>query len=88
MEIWSSLLISDGLQFGYKKGASTTQATWLVQEVIQHYLRNSSHPIIAVLDCSKAFDLARWENMFQRLLSRLPAIVVRAILYNYENQYA
>ena len=88
MEIWGSLLISDGLQFGYKKGASTTQATWLVQEVIQHYLRNGSHPIIAVLDCSKAFDLARWDKMFQRLLSRLPAIVVRVILYSYENQFA
>ena len=69
LEIWGSLLTSDGLQFGYKKGASTTQATWLVQEVIQHYLRNGSHPIIAVLDCSRPFDLARWDKMFQRLLS-------------------
>ena len=64
MEIWGSLLISDGLQFGYKKGASTTQATWLVQEVIQHYLRNGSHSIMAVLDCSKAFNLGRWDKMF------------------------
>ena len=69
LEIWGSLLTSDGLQFGCKKGASTTQATWLVQEVIQHYLRNGSHPIIAVLDCSRPFDLARWDKMFQRLLS-------------------
>ena len=36
LELWGALLQSDGLQFGYKKGASTTQCTWLVQEVIQH----------------------------------------------------
>ena len=88
LEVWGSLLASDGLQFGYKKGASTTQATWLVQEVVQHYLRNGSHPIIAVLDCSRAFALARWDQMFQRLLARLPAIIVRVIMYSYENQYA
>ena len=88
LEVWGSLLQSDGLQFGYKKGASTTQCTWLVQEVVQHYLRAGSHPIIAVLDNSKAFDLALWDKLFQRLLERLPAIVVRVLLYSYENQYA
>ena len=55
---------------------------------MQHYLRNGSNPIIAVLDCSRAFDLARWDRLFERLLARLPAIVVRVLLYAYENQYA
>ena len=72
LELWGNLLQSDGLQFGYKRGASTTQCTWLVQEVVQHYLRAGSNPIIAVLDCSRAFDLA---------------ILVRVLLYSYENQY-
>ena len=88
LELWGHLLSSDGLQFGYKKGASTTQATWLVQEVVQHYLRTGGHPIIAVLDCSRAFDLARWDKLFGRLAARLPAIIVRVVLYSYEHQYA
>ena len=88
LELWGGLLRSDGLQFGYKRGASTTQCTWLVQEVVQHYLRSGSHPIIAVLDCSRAFAKAKWDLLFQRLLTRLPAIVVRVLLYSYENQYA
>jgi hypothetical protein len=88
LELWGGLLQSDGLQFGYKRGASTTQCTWLVQEVVQHYLRSGCHPVIAVLDCSRAFALARWDELFERLLARLPAIVVRVLLYSYENQYA
>ena len=59
-----------------------------MQEVIQHYLRSGIQPIIAVLDNSKAFDLARWDKLFQRLLAKLPAIVVRVLLYSYENQTA
>ena len=81
LELWGNLLQSDGLQFGYKCGASTTQCTWLVQEVVQHYMRAGSSPIIAVLDCSRAFDLAKWNKLFQRLLDRLPAILVRLLLY-------
>ena len=88
LELWGNLLHSDGLQFGYKKGASTTQATWLVQEVVQHYLRNGCNPIVGVLDCSQAFDLARWDQLFERLLARLPAIVVRVLIYSYQNQHA
>ena len=35
LENWGSLLQSDSLQFGYKRGASITKCTWLVQEVVQ-----------------------------------------------------
>ena len=43
---------------------------------------------IAVLDCSRAFALAKWEALFERLLARLPAIVVRVLLYSYANRHA
>ena len=36
--IWGDILSSDSLQFGYKAGTSTTQCSWLVQEVVGHYL--------------------------------------------------
>ena len=59
--IWGDKLHSDSLQFGFKRKCSTGTATWLVQEVMQHYLRQGSKPVAVVLDCSKAFDLAKFD---------------------------
>ena len=87
--IWGSLLESDSLQFGFKANTSTTQCSWLVQEVIGYYLKNGSHPIITVLDCSKAFDTCKFSILFGRLLEKgVPAVVVRTFMYIYEQQYA
>ena len=38
LKVWGENLGSDSLQFGFKKHCSTTTASWLVQEVVQHYL--------------------------------------------------
>ena len=87
--VWGHLLSSDSLQFGFKKKTSTTQCSWLVTEVVQHYLRNGSHPIVAVLDCSKAFDTCKFGTLFAKLLEKgVPPIVVRAMMTAYEDQYA
>ena len=40
------------------------------------------------MDCSKAFDLARFDLLFSRLLDRIPAIVVRALSFCYKEQLA
>ena len=56
--LWGDQLQSDSLQFGFKKQCGTDTATWLVQEVIQHYLNQGSKPIAIILDCTNAFDLA------------------------------
>ena len=87
--VWGSLLGTDSLQFGFKAETSTTQCSWLVQEVIGHYLRNGSHPIMSVLDCSKAFDTCRFSTMFSKLLDTgMPAVVVRAFMFMYQKQHA
>ena len=87
--LWGHLLYTDPLQFGYKEGTSTTQCSWLVQEVVNHFLRMGSHPIITLLDCSKAFDTCKFSILFSRLLDRgMPAIIVRVIIFVYEEQYA
>ena len=75
--LWGDKLYSDSLQFGFKKKCGTGTATWLVQEVLQHYLRKGSKPIAVILDCSKAFDMAKFSILFGRLLERIPALVVR-----------
>ena len=68
--LWGHLLCTDSLQFGYKVGTSTTQCSWLVQEVANYFLRNGTNPIITLLDCSKAFDTCQFSTLFQRLLDR------------------
>ena len=88
VHVWGSELSSDSLQFGFKQKCSTGTATWLVQEVLQHYLRQGSKPVMIVLDCTKAFDLARFDLLFNRLLERLPAVVVRVLMYSYTEQLA
>ena len=87
--VWGDQLHTDTLQFGFKKRCSTSTATWLVQEVLQTFLRQGSRPVAVVLDCTKAFDLARFDILFGRLLDRsVPAIVVRALAFSYSEQLA
>ena len=87
--LWGHLLCTDTLQLGYEVGTSTTQCSWLVQEVANHFLRMGSHPILTFLDCSKVFDTCQFSTLFTRLLeSGMPAIIVRVIIFVYEEQYA
>ena len=87
--IWGHLLITDTLQFGFKADTSTTQCTWLVQEVIGHYLRNGSHPIVTVLDCSKAFDSCKFSSLFEKLIQTgLPLVIIRTLINMHQDQYA
>ena len=44
--LWGHLLKSETLQFGYKVGTGTTQCSWLLKEVIGHYLRAGSKSIL------------------------------------------
>ena len=85
--VWGDLLQSDSLQFGFKKGTSTTQCSWLVMEVASYYLRQGTPVITTLLDCSKAFDKCKFSTLFQKLIDRdLPPIVVRLLAYVYEEQ--
>ena len=87
--VWGHLLSSDSLQFGYKQGTSTTQCSWMTMEVANYFLRNGSKPIITLLDCTKAFDMCRYDKLFYKLMERkVPAIVVRTLVRVYEDQCA
>ena len=58
-------------------------------EVAQHYLRSGTPTILTLLDCSKAFDKCQFDILFNKLIDRgLPAIVVRALIFVYEEQVA
>ena len=54
-----------------------------------NFLRRGSKPIAVILDCSKAFDLAKFNIIFSELLDRgVPAIVVRVLSFSYQEQQA
>ena len=87
--LWGDLLESDSLQFGFKSKVSTTQCSWLVNEVCMHYVKAGTPVITTLLDCSKAFDKCQFVPLFQKLLQRkVPPIVVRTLMYVYKEQEA
>ena len=87
--VWGDYLSSDSLQFGYKEKTSTTQCSWLVMEVAQYYLRNGTKILVTLCDCSMAFDKCKFDILFNKLLDKgVPAIVVRVLIFVYEEQVA
>ena len=87
--LWGDKLGTDGLQFGFKAGTSTTECSWMVMEVASYYLRRGNPCIVTLLDCSKAFDMCKFSTLFEKLHKKgLPAIVIRAFIFIYEEQMA
>ena len=52
LEVWGDTMVSDTLQFGYKEGLSTTQCTWLVNEVSSYFIMRGETICGALMDCS------------------------------------
>ena len=69
------------MQFGFKSGVSTTQCTWVVNEVTNYFMRCGTEVNACLLDCSKAFDKVKFDSLFTKLIERgLPPIVVRVYI--------
>ena len=62
--IWGEVLATDSMQFGFKAGVSTTQCTWVVNEVTNYFMRRGTAVTACLLDCSKAFDKCRFDKLF------------------------
>ena len=85
--VWGDCLQSDSMQFGFKSGVSTTQCTWLVQEVATYFMRRGTAVTACLLDCIKAFDKCQFDKLFQKLVDKgLPAVVIRVLIFMYEEQ--
>ena len=68
--LWGDLLGSDSLQFGFKAKVSTTQCTWLVQEVASYFMRRGTAVTACFLDCSKAFAIVGLTSCSRNPLTR------------------
>ena len=87
LKLWGHLLTTDSVQFGFKPGVSTTQCSWLVMEVAQWYVQRGGVCQAAFLDCSMAFDKCLYSKLFSKMLTKnVPPIVVRALIFAYEEQ--
>ncbi len=75
------------LQYGFKKNHSTNQCTFVVNEVIQYYISNSSNVFLTLLDASKAFDRVQYIKLFRLLMSKnICPVVARFLVVLYTNQ--
>ena len=75
-------LSTTDLQFGYKKGLSTSSCTYVADEVIQSYLNGGNDVHIMLLDASKAFDCVNYVTLFRQLmLKRLCPLICRVLLF-------
>ena len=84
---FSEFLTTSDLQFGYKKGVSTSSCTGLIKNVVSRYIESGTPVYGCFLDASKAFDLVDHEILFHRLLDRnLPSAVVRFLWSWYQSQ--
>ena len=80
-------LCSSELQFGFKKGLSTTQCTFSMLEIIDYYNFNKSDVGVLLLDASKAFDRVNYCKLFNELLKRnISPVLLRLLLYMYTTQ--
>ena len=80
-------LCSSELQFGFKKGLSTTQCTFSMLEVIDYYNVNKSSVCSLQLDASKSFDRVNYCKLFAELLKRnICPLLLRLLLFMYTRQ--
>ena len=82
-ELFPEQLSVSNLQFGYQPNSSTILCSWTVRECINYFSNRGSPVYVCFLDLTKAFDHVKLNNLFDKLRKRLPAIVVRLIIYTY-----
>ena len=84
---YKDILISDELQFGFKKGHSTVHCSFVLNEVIDYYSSRNSPTLLLFLDASRAFDRVQYVKLFNLLLKRgLCPMVARFLAYMYTKQ--
>ena len=67
--LYGNYLSTSDMQFGYKKGHSTTMCTLIYKEINNQYINNGSDMYSCLLDTSKAFDRVHYGKLFRILYS-------------------
>ena len=84
-----SFLITDDLQFGYKKKHSTSHAVYSVKRCIDYFSEHGSNVYASFLDCTKGFDRVSHSGLFLKLIKRgVPLCWIRIFVYWYSNMFS
>ena len=86
LEVWGGCLISDSMQFGFKSGTGADQCSWLLMSTVEYFKQRGSNTLCCLLDVSKGFDRVKFSTLFSTLSTKLPAIVVRVLIFTYVQQ--
>ena len=70
MQIFSSQLQSDHLQYGFKRNSSCSQAIYTLRTVVERHIKSDSTVTLCALDIFKAFDRVDHFALLQLLLDR------------------
>ena len=71
LEICKQYLITDDLQFGFKKGLGCADAIFTLRATIEHFRERGSSVYVATLDISKAFDSVNHYKLYSTLINRV-----------------
>ena len=83
---FKSHLVSDDLQYGFKKSHSTAHAIFVLKSCIDYYTSHGSKVFVSFLDCSKAFDTISHYGIFIKLIERkVPLCFLKLVMYLYLN---
>ena len=81
-----NLLVTDDLQYGYKKRHSTSHAIYSVKRCIDYFTEHGSYIYASFLDCTKGFDRVSHSGLFLKLLKRgVHLCWIRVLHYWYSN---
>ena len=77
---YRSLLVSNDLQFGFKRKHCTQMCTMVLKEAISYYINNRNAVFCTFLDATKAFDRVQYCKLFNVLIARkLPSCSIRML---------
>ena len=80
-------LVTSKLQYGFKKGSSTSLCTSMVQETVSYFVNKNTNVYAVLLDATKAFDRINYVKLFHKLLLRnICPLLCRLLLGMYMRQ--
>ena len=83
IEICEPFLVTDDLQFGFKKGSGCSNALFVFSETIKYFTSKGSSVFVATLDFKKAYDKVNHYKLLSSLIKAGVPMWVVMLLYDW-----
>ena len=70
LELYSEILYSNDIQFGFKKQLSCSHSIYIMRKVVNYFVSNGSTVNLCSLDITKAFDKVNHFALVLKLMKR------------------